>query len=101
MVPFLRAAGYDTDQIGRDKLVLFADAVRENIDTLADASAFAPIFFTDAPPMDEACLSLLAKASSRSVLSAFLNQIQDVPTLTGAAYRGHGRGRLNRDRVYG
>ncbi len=87
VVPFLRAAGYNTDQIGRDTLVLFADAIRENIDTLADASAFAPIFFADTPPMDEACLSLLANTSSRSVLSAFLNQIRDVPTLTAAAYR--------------
>jgi glutamyl-tRNA synthetase len=87
VVPFLRAAGYDTDQIGGDTLVLFADAIRENIDTLADASAFAPIFFTDTPPMDEECLSLLANASSRSVLSAFLNQIRDLPTLTAAAYR--------------
>jgi nondiscriminating glutamyl-tRNA synthetase len=87
LVPFLRAAGYDTDQIGRDTLVLFANAVRENIDTLADASAFAPIFFTDMPPIDEACLSLFAKEPSRSVLSAFLNQIRDVPDLTGAAYR--------------
>jgi glutamyl-tRNA synthetase len=87
LVPFLKAAGYDTDHIGRDTLVLFSDIVRENIGTFADAAVFAPIFFTDPLPMSEACRSLLASQSSRSVLSAFLSRIEAVPTLTAAAYR--------------
>jgi nondiscriminating glutamyl-tRNA synthetase len=87
MAPFLSAAGYDTERIGRDTLVPFADAIRENIETLTDAALYAPIFFADRPPLAEACRSLLAEESSRTVLSAFLGHIRTVPELTAGAYR--------------
>jgi len=87
LAPFLSAAGYDTDRIGPAKCALFADAIRENIGTLAEAAAYAPVFFADEPPMSEACRTLLASESSRSVLSAFLDRIDAAPVLDAVSYR--------------
>jgi nondiscriminating glutamyl-tRNA synthetase len=87
LVPFLVAAGYDTKRIGPDALALFADAIRENIGTLAEAADYAPIFFTAMPPTDDASMRILAADESRRVLTAFLGRIEDAPELTAASYR--------------
>ena len=87
LAPFLSDAGYDTPKIGPEKLALFADAIRENVGTLAEAVTYAPVFFSDKPPMSQECTSLLTKEDSRSVLTVFLKQIQEVPVLNAASYR--------------
>jgi nondiscriminating glutamyl-tRNA synthetase len=86
LAPFLRSHGYDTDRIGRPSLALFADAVRDNISTLADATAFAPIFFSEIPPIDDASRHILAQDESRRVLTALLTGIDGVTELTDEAY---------------
>ncbi len=86
MVPFLEAAGYDAKRIEPGTLSRFADAIRENIGTLAEAADYAPIFFTEMPPTDETSRSLLAADGSRRVLSAFLESIESTPELTAATY---------------
>ncbi len=87
LVPFLRFRGYVTDRIGRAKISLFADAVRDNISTLADAPVFAPIFFSEIPPIDEVSGQILARDESRRVLTVFLKNIDGVTELTEEAYR--------------
>lgn len=86
LIPFLRSHGYDTDRIGGASLVLFADAVRDNISTLADAPAFAPIFFSEMPPIDDASKQILARDESRRVLAALLRSIDGVTEFTDEAY---------------
>jgi nondiscriminating glutamyl-tRNA synthetase len=87
LVPFLRPGGCDTDRIGPDRLAVFADAVRDNISTLADAPRFVPIFFSEIPPIDDVSRRLLAQDESRRVLAAFLKGIDGLTELTDEAYR--------------
>ncbi len=86
LVPILKSHGYDTDGIGRRALTLFADAVRENISTLTEAAVFAPTFFSEVPPMDDAAKEVLAQDDSRRVLAALLANLEEIPELTGQTY---------------
>ena len=87
LVPILTSHGYDTDHIGPRLLDLFADAVGENISTLTEAAVFAPIFFSEFPPMENAAQEILARDDSRRVLAALLANIEEIPELTAETYR--------------
>lgn len=101
LTPFLEAAGCDTGRVGRDTLVLFAQAVSENITTLADAAAYAPIFFSEMPPLDGVSRQILATDDARRVLEALLDKLAGVTRLTGQSYHSAVRAAADETRLGG
>lgn len=69
--PFLEGAGCDPRALDRERVLAVLDALRFNVETLADAVPFLPVFFSPSVSFDPEAAALLKKEESKEVVGAF------------------------------
>jgi len=67
-LPFMERAGGDPASLGRERLFLILDALRFNLQTLADVEALLPIFLPRPVTPGEEARHLLKKEGNREIL---------------------------------
>lgn len=70
-VPFLEEAGFEPSVLGRDRVLAVLDALRFNVETLADVVPFLPVFFSSSVSLDPEAADLMKEEESRKVLECF------------------------------
>lgn len=88
IAPFLGSEAADIADIYIDiaDLEAFSTVIRENITLLTDAKIYAPVFFSDHPPIDGEAKNILANDDAKKVLGAFTTAIESVDGLTREGY---------------
>jgi nondiscriminating glutamyl-tRNA synthetase len=84
--PFLREAGVKIDDWDPSYLTRFASSVKENISLFSEATNFAPLFFTELPPLSDDARGLLSGEDARNVLSTLLTELQEIDVLDSDCY---------------
>lgn len=84
LFPFLMADGFDCSE---SAFLDFSEAIRDNISLLEDAKRYAPIFFSNLPPLDDEAEKILAGKETKKILGAFLKVIESIDKLTRDSYK--------------
>ena len=78
LVPFIRKAGYDPDQLESGWFHRIVDAVRDNLVTLADFGDYLGMFIGDRYHMCPDAASLIKQDNARTVIAALQNTLKNL-----------------------
>lgn len=87
IIPFLKSEGIDVDRYDGGYIAGFVNTIGDNIDLLTDALDYAPIFFSDIPPINSEADGVLKREDTKAVLGALLRRFDALEVLDREGYK--------------